>query len=140
MSLCAPPCCVKVHDCAQFVSLRFPLSHGLARLIAIFHHFTPSLRYSVPTNAAAPPPLIELIGLESMLQCVPEAYLRAMFSAKLASDFVYEHGLNPPGAAFIDFLVESISALPVAAAAAKSANAPLPTAPLAEVSAANPAS
>jgi hypothetical protein len=102
----------------------------------------PSLRHSVPTNAAAPPPLIELIGLESMLQCVPEAYLRAMFSAKLASDFVYEHGLNPPGAAFIDFLVESISALPVAAAAAaaKSANAPLPTAPLAEVSAANPAS
>ena len=101
----------------------------------------PSLRHLFPTDAAAPPPLIELIGLESMLQCVPEAYLRAMFSAKLASDFVYEHGLNPPGAAFIDFLVESISALPAAAAAAgKSACAPLPTAPLAEVSAANPAS
>ena len=100
------------------------------------------LYFGSPTNAAAPPPLIELIGLESMLQCVPEAYLRAMFGAKLASDFVYHHGLNPPGAAFIDFLVVSISAAmePAAAAAAERACVPLPTAPLAEVAAANPAS
>ena len=76
-----------------------------------------------------------------MLQCVPEAYLRAMFGAKLASDFVYRHGLNPPGAAFIDFLVVSISAaMEPAAAAAERACVPLSTAPLAEVSAANPAS
>ena len=41
-----------------------------------------------------PKPLLELIGLESILDRVPENYLNAIVATRLATGFVYAHGLD----------------------------------------------
>ena len=51
---------------------------------------------------ALPNLLIDKIGLETMLQRVPDAYLRAIFGSYLASRFVYEFGSAPSQFAFYD--------------------------------------
>jgi glutamate dehydrogenase len=41
-----------------------------------------------------PKPLLDLVGIENILKRVPENYLNAIVSTKLAMSFVYTHGLD----------------------------------------------
>ncbi|KAL1958067.1 hypothetical protein VTO42DRAFT_5107 [Malbranchea cinnamomea] len=61
------------------------------------------LRHAVLKDAL-PKLLIEKIGLETILQRIPESYLRAIFGSYLASRFVYEYGSTPSQFAFFDFM------------------------------------
>jgi glutamate dehydrogenase len=60
-----------------------------------------ALRNSVLKDAL-PNLLLEKIGQETILQRVPENYLKAIFGSYLASRFVYEYGSNPSQFAFFD--------------------------------------
>lgn len=51
---------------------------------------------------ALPPLLLEKIGLDTIIQRVPDAYLCAIFGSYLASRFVYEFGSQPSQFAFYD--------------------------------------
>jgi glutamate dehydrogenase len=51
---------------------------------------------------ALPNLLIEKIGLDTIIQRVPDSYLRAIFGSYLASRFVYECGSSPSQFAFYD--------------------------------------
>lgn len=53
---------------------------------------------------ALPQLLLEKIGLETIVQRVPDNYLRAIFGSYLASRFVYEFGSQPSQFAFFDFM------------------------------------
>ncbi|CAL3965718.1 unnamed protein product [Diplocarpon coronariae] len=59
------------------------------------------LRNSVLEDAL-PKLLLEKIGLELIIQRVPDSYLRAIFGSYLASRFVYEFGSSPSQFAFFD--------------------------------------
>jgi glutamate dehydrogenase len=59
------------------------------------------IRRSVLADAL-PTLLIEEIGLDTIIQRVPDAYLRAIFGSYLASRFVYEYGSSPSQFAFYD--------------------------------------
>ncbi|KAL3425596.1 NAD-specific glutamate dehydrogenase [Phlyctema vagabunda] len=61
------------------------------------------LRNSVLQDAL-PKLLLEKIGLELIIQRVPDSYLRAIFGSYLASRFVYEFGSSPSQFAFFDFM------------------------------------
>lgn len=61
------------------------------------------LRESV-LHEALPNLLIQKIGFRTMLERVPDSYLRAVFGSYLASRFVYEHGSSPSQFAFFDFM------------------------------------
>jgi glutamate dehydrogenase len=56
----------------------------------------PELRKKVLTEAC-PRNLLALLGLETLLQRVPETYTRAIFAAFLASRYVYhaDHSASP---------------------------------------------
>jgi len=41
---------------------------------------------------ALPKPLLDLLGLETMLERIPESYLKAIFGAHIASRYVYTYG------------------------------------------------
>jgi len=51
---------------------------------------------------ALPKLLLDKIGLDSIMERVPENYLRAIFGSYLASRFVYEFGSTPSQFAFFD--------------------------------------
>ena len=51
---------------------------------------------------ALPQLLLEKVGLDTIIERVPESYLRAIFGSYLASRFVYEHGSSPSQFAFYD--------------------------------------
>ena len=53
---------------------------------------------------ALPKTLQEKVGLERILQRVPEKYLKSIFGSYLASRFVYEYGATPSQFAFFDFM------------------------------------
>ncbi|KAK3938367.1 Glutamate/Leucine/Phenylalanine/Valine dehydrogenase-domain-containing protein [Diplogelasinospora grovesii] len=53
---------------------------------------------------ALPNLLIEKIGLDTIIERVPDSYLRAIFGSFLASRFVYEFGSTPTQFAFYDFM------------------------------------
>lgn len=53
---------------------------------------------------ALPGLLLKEIGLETILKRVPEAYLRAIFATKLASEFVYTRGIDANPAKFLEFV------------------------------------
>jgi glutamate dehydrogenase len=59
------------------------------------------IRRSVLADAL-PNLLIEKIGLDTIIQRVPDPYLRAIFGSYLASRFVYEYGSSPSQFAFYD--------------------------------------
>jgi glutamate dehydrogenase len=59
------------------------------------------LRRSVLTDAL-PKLLLEKIGLDLIIERVPDNYLRAIFGSYLASRFVYEVGASPGQFAFFD--------------------------------------
>jgi len=67
----------------------------------LWHNET--LRRSVLKDAL-PKLLREKIGLDTIIQRVPDNYLRAIFGSYLASRFVYEYGCNPSQFAFFDFM------------------------------------
>jgi glutamate dehydrogenase len=51
-----------------------------------------------------PPTLLGLLGLEGVLQRVPESYLKAIVAAKMATDFVYRRGLQANEVDFADYV------------------------------------
>jgi glutamate dehydrogenase len=51
---------------------------------------------------ALPRLLLDKIGLNTIVQRVPDSYLRAIFGSYLASRFVYEFGSSPSQFAFYD--------------------------------------
>ncbi|KAJ3380756.1 NAD-dependent glutamate dehydrogenase, partial [Chytriomyces hyalinus] len=53
---------------------------------------------------AFPKLLIDKLGLDTLLERVPESYVRAIFGCFLASRFVYKYGANPSQFAFFEFL------------------------------------
>jgi len=52
---------------------------------------------------ALPKALLNKLGLETILQRVPEGYIRAIFGAHLASRYIYQYGLNPNEFKFFEF-------------------------------------
>ncbi|KAL0473090.1 Glutamate/Leucine/Phenylalanine/Valine dehydrogenase domain-containing protein [Neurospora intermedia] len=61
------------------------------------------IRRSVLADAL-PNLLINKIGLDTIIERVPDSYLRAIFGSYLASRFVYEFGSSPSQFAFYDFM------------------------------------
>jgi glutamate dehydrogenase len=53
---------------------------------------------------ALPKLLLDKIGLDTIIERVPDSYLRAIFGSYLASRFVYEFGSSPSQFAFFDFM------------------------------------
>ncbi|KAL8882997.1 MAG: hypothetical protein Q9198_000086 [Flavoplaca austrocitrina] len=68
------------------------------------------LRTSVLQDAL-PKLLLEKIGLDLIVQRVPDNYLRAIFGSYLASRFVYEHGSSPSQFAFFEFMSKRMARL-----------------------------
>lgn len=48
--------------------------------------------------------LLDVVGIDNILQRVPEAYLRAIFATRLASSFVYTRGIDANPAKFLEFI------------------------------------
>ena len=63
----------------------------------------PDLRESI-LSRAFPKSLLEHVGLPTLIERVPTIYLRAVFSAYLASHYVYSSGFDATEVAFIDCL------------------------------------
>ncbi|KAJ4421285.1 NAD-dependent glutamate dehydrogenase [Neurospora sp. IMI 360204] len=61
------------------------------------------IRRSVLADAL-PNLLINKVGLDTIIERVPDSYLRAIFGSYLASRFVYEFGSSPSQFAFYDFM------------------------------------
>ncbi|CAG8527997.1 12955_t:CDS:2 [Ambispora leptoticha] len=53
---------------------------------------------------AFPQLLLDRLGLDTLLERVPEAYVRAIFGSYLASRFVYKYGTHPSQFAFFEFM------------------------------------
>jgi glutamate dehydrogenase len=62
-----------------------------------------TLRRHVVENHC-PPVLVEMLGIETIFERVPENYLQAILSSWLASHFVYEFGLSADEVKFHQFL------------------------------------
>ncbi|CEP16936.1 hypothetical protein [Parasitella parasitica] len=62
-----------------------------------------SLRNTV-LKQAFPQSLLEKLGMETLLKRVPESYVKAIFGATLASQFVYKYGAHPDNFAFFEFM------------------------------------
>jgi glutamate dehydrogenase len=56
---------------------------------------------------AFPKLLLEKLGMETLLKRVPENYVKAIFGATLASQFVYKYGPHPDNFAFFEFMREN---------------------------------
>jgi len=54
--------------------------------------------------SAMPPALLEKLGAETIFSRVPDSYLKAIFAAHLAANFVYSHGLNAGEFGFFRFM------------------------------------
>ncbi|KAI9727282.1 MAG: NAD-dependent glutamate dehydrogenase [Chrysothrix sp. TS-e1954] len=68
------------------------------------------LRKSVLSDAL-PNLLLEKIGFDTIVERVPDGYLRGIFGSYLASRFVYEHGSSPSQFAFFDFMRKRIASI-----------------------------
>ncbi|KAI8619996.1 Glutamate/Leucine/Phenylalanine/Valine dehydrogenase-domain-containing protein [Chytriomyces sp. MP71] len=55
-------------------------------------------------SEAFPKLLIDKLGLDTLLERVPEAYVKAIFGCYLASRFVYKYGSSPSQFSFFEFL------------------------------------
>ncbi|KAI8141644.1 Glutamate/Leucine/Phenylalanine/Valine dehydrogenase-domain-containing protein [Fennellomyces sp. T-0311] len=64
------------------------------------------LRHAV-LRKAFPNLLLEKLGLETLLARVPENYVKAIFGAYLASQFIYKFGATPNHFAFFEFMREN---------------------------------
>jgi glutamate dehydrogenase len=63
----------------------------------------PALR-EIILSVYIPRPLIDLLGLPAILKRVPEAYIKAITATKMATDFVYAHGLRANEVDFADYV------------------------------------
>lgn len=54
--------------------------------------------------AGVPAVLVGKVGLDKILKRVPEAYLKALFAARVAAAYVYAHGLDSTEVGFFRFL------------------------------------
>jgi glutamate dehydrogenase len=73
---------------------------------AIFNSDLPAntkLRENIITEYT-PKTLLELIGLESILERVPENYLNAIVASKVATNFVYKYGMESNEIDFFNYL------------------------------------
>ncbi|OAR00895.1 hypothetical protein LLEC1_00650 [Akanthomyces lecanii] len=68
------------------------------------------IRYGILKDAL-PKLLLDKIGLDTIIQRVPESYLRSIFGSYLASRFVYEFGAEPSQFAFFDFMSKRMAAI-----------------------------
>ncbi|EME42299.1 hypothetical protein DOTSEDRAFT_73208 [Dothistroma septosporum NZE10] len=68
------------------------------------------LRRSV-LNDALPNLLLQKVGLEKILERVPESYLRAIFGSFLASRFIYSMGISASPVSFFAFMNQRMSHL-----------------------------
>jgi glutamate dehydrogenase len=68
------------------------------------------IRRSVLADAL-PRLLLDKIGLDTIMERVPDPYLRAIFGSYLASRFVYQYGSEPSQFAFYDYLSKRMSKL-----------------------------
>ncbi|KAF2032092.1 NAD-dependent glutamate dehydrogenase [Setomelanomma holmii] len=64
---------------------------------------------------ALPELLLKQIGLDKIMERVPENYLRAIFGSYLASRFVYQYGVSASQFAFFDFMSKRMAKLPAPA-------------------------
>jgi glutamate dehydrogenase len=67
-----------------------------------------SLRLAV-FKEALPKTLQAKVGLDKILERVPENYLKSIFGSYMASRFVYEYGATPSQFAFFDFMRKRMS-------------------------------
>jgi len=58
---------------------------------------------------ALPKTLQQKIGVDKILQRVPDNYLKSIFGSYLASRFVYEYGATPSQFAFFDFMSKRLA-------------------------------
>ncbi|KAI8992513.1 Glutamate/Leucine/Phenylalanine/Valine dehydrogenase-domain-containing protein [Pilobolus umbonatus] len=58
---------------------------------------------------AFPSLLLETLGLDTLLERIPENYVRAIFGTSLASQFIYHYGAHPDNFAFFEFMREHYS-------------------------------
>jgi len=56
---------------------------------------------------AFPKLLLDTLGLDTLLERVPPNYVRAIFGAYLASQFIYKYGAQPDNISFFDFMREN---------------------------------
>ncbi|KAF9571767.1 NAD-dependent glutamate dehydrogenase [Mortierella alpina] len=63
----------------------------------------------VVLEEAFPNMLLKQVGLETLMQRVPENYVRAIFGSYLASRFVYKYGTEPSQFAFFEFMTPYFS-------------------------------
>jgi glutamate dehydrogenase len=68
----------------------------------------PVLRAKVLTDYS-PPSLMSLVGLKRIIERVPENYLNSIVATRMATRFVYGHGLETNEVDFLTF-VEELSA------------------------------
>jgi glutamate dehydrogenase len=64
------------------------------------------LRTHVLTRAF-PKLLLDTVGLDTLLERVPDNYVKAIFGAYLASRFVYQYGPHPDNFAFFEYMREN---------------------------------
>jgi len=58
----------------------------------------------VVLQEALPDLLLEKLGLDTILERVPDSYVRAIFGSYLASRFVYKYGMAPSQVIFFEFM------------------------------------
>ncbi len=56
-----------------------------------------------------PKNLLNLLGLDTIIERVPDNYLRAIFGAQIASRYVYQYGLDANEVAFLEYVNNSFS-------------------------------
>ena len=66
------------------------------------------LAQSFALEEALPDTLLEQLGLDTILERVPVAYLKAIFGSYLASRFIYLHGIGSSQFAFFDFMNQKL--------------------------------
>ncbi|OLY81852.1 NAD-specific glutamate dehydrogenase [Smittium mucronatum] len=59
---------------------------------------------NVVLEEALPPLILQNLGLETIMKRVPQAYLKSIFSAHLASGFIYEFGTEPTQFSFFEYM------------------------------------
>ncbi|KAI7557250.1 NAD-specific glutamate, partial [Hortaea werneckii] len=74
------------------------------------------LRRSVLSDAL-PRLLLDVIGLEKIMERVPESYLRSIFGSYLASRFIYTMGISASPVSFFAFMNKRMAQLQAAASA-----------------------
>jgi glutamate dehydrogenase len=55
-------------------------------------------------SEALPKTLTKMIGVDTAMERIPEAYMRAIFGSYLASNFVYKYGISSSEFAFFEFM------------------------------------